>query len=260
MGSYKGLMQKIEQARRLAYPDFDKIILTPQAVQILAHLFLNPDCQSDIDLSTFITKKSVKLKHLSLHIITAAPATLAQYAKDHDKLKINERDILQCFALNHAHAIEQSHIDTTFSPSYSLTHLLNIGKIINITSTKTKKMVDVEKKANGHRITFKNVVVPNALKIFKNQKAFHHFGVVIAIANTPNLVKLAHKITAEQKKQYFIYKMNQRAGKNKKIIINMQDKTIFQKNVMGKIIAGLNTPSSPPNINNIRKGKITFSK
>ena len=278
-------VKKIEQARRLAFPDFDKISLGPKAVRVLANLFLNPDCQTDIDLSKFIKHKSIKLNQISPHIITAAPSTIAQYAKDHNKKRINQNDILKCFAIDHAQAIKDNCIDVSFSPCYSLSHILNVGRIIKIKqvhpvrgrfSSKTvrvsernsasngvqeKKIVDLEKKVKDQVIIFKNILVPFDLKVFKNQQVFYHFGVVVALAHTPKLIGLANEIKKQQKKEHFIYKMNQRAKKRRKLIIDAQDKTIFHEDLMEKIILG-NQGIEPakPDFKTTGKRKIVLQK
>ncbi len=261
MGDFRKLIKRIEQARRLAFPKFDRITLSPKAVQILANLFLNPDCRSDIDLTKFAKDKPVKLNQISAHIITAAPNTLAKYAQDHYKVRISESDILKCFALDHAKAIQENRIDIKLSPSYGLAHLLNISRVIKIKEIQEKKFIDLEKRIGAHTIIFKNVLVPDNLQVFKNQEVFHHFGIVVAAANTPRLIKLVDKIKREQKKEYFIYKMNQGVTKERKLIINTQDKADFHENLMEKIIVGNKKIKPPqPNLKDISKGKVIFSK
>ena len=254
------LIKNVEKVRRLAFPEFDQIILEPKAIQVLANLFLNPDCRSDIDLAKFIGPKPVKLSQISPHIITAAPSTLAKYAQDHQQLNITEQDILKCFALDHAEAIQANQLDIKFSPTYGLSHLLNISQVVKIKEIQRKKFVDLEKKFNNQKIFFKNILVPNNLEILKGQKVFHHFGVVVTIVDTPSLTKIANQIKKQQKENCFIYKKNQ-VTSLKKSIVDSKDKILFHENLMEKILVGCKRTRSPRlNLKNLSQGKITFTK
>lgn len=234
MDTFSQLIKTVEKARRLAFLKFDQITLDPEAVQILANLFLNPDCKSNIDLSKFISSEPVKLNQLSPHIITAAPSTLAKYAQDHHKLNITGSDILRCFALDHVKNIQDDKIRS--SSSQKLSHLLNVGRVIKSKKIGRKKIVDLEKNFDNEKIFFKNIFIPDNLEIFKNQEVFYHFGVVVAAVNNQKLVKLANEIKVEQIKNCSIYRINREAKRKTKSIIDSQNKNYFHGNLMEKIL------------------------
>ena len=234
MDIFLQLIKNIEKARRLAFPEFDQITLEPRAVQILANLFLNPDCKSNIDLSKFISPEPVKLNQLSPHIITAAPSTLAKYAQDHQQLNITENDILRCFALDHVKTVQVDKI--RFSSSQKLSHLLNIGQVVKSKKIGRKKIVDLEKIFNNQKILFKNIFIPDNLEIFKNQEVFYHFGVVVAVVKNQKLAELSDEIKVKQIKNHSIYRINREAKEKSKSIIDSQNKTLFHENLMEKII------------------------
>ena len=212
MGKFGESIKKIEEARRLTFPEFDRIVLKSAAVRVLAHLFLSPDCRANVDLAKFADKEQVKLSQISAHILTAAPSALAKYAQEHHKLIISQADILECFALDHARTIKMNQLDTKFSPAYALAHLLNISQVIKIKKVQGKIFVDLKRKFDTSQIVFKNVLVPDDLRVLKNQEVFHHSGVAVAVANTPTLIELADKIKLAQEKDEFIYEISQKAA------------------------------------------------
>ncbi len=248
----------LEQARRQAFPDFDRISLEPAAMRILANLFVNPDCNSDADLAGFVTQDSVLLKQISLHIITAAPSTLAKYAQDHNRLEILEEDILRCFALDHAEALQENKIDRKYSPAYALAHLLNVCRVDGLRNLGKRQLVRLVKETAQGRITFSDVVVPENMKLKIGQLVFQHFGVVVALAHNNHLVKLAETIEKKQREHFFTGRINQQTANE---IIDSQDKRLFHENLLEKIIKGKsNLKKVKLKAEKTAKGKIIFQK
>lgn len=246
------ILQKIRQN---TFSDYNKITLDRESLRLLSYLFLNPDCQSDIDLFS-LPGENIRLFDLGQHIITAAPATLAKYAQQKKLLHLNKMDILQCFAVEHAVDIHNNKIDLKNNPYYALAHLLNYSRVKKIVFFSKKKFAWLESTLPWGKIIFKKVIIPETLDVDINDFVFHHFGVVVDRDNKKN--KLANIIYQKQiNNTYIVDWIKQTIVKN--IVIDFSDQSIFQQNVVDNI---LHPQQVKPIINpqDIEMGKIKFQK
>jgi hypothetical protein len=230
------IIKNLEKARRLAFSDFEKIELEPSAVKVLINFFLHPGCKSDISLATFLTDNPVRLFEVSSHIITAFPSQLAMFAKRKEITKIADVDLLECFAIDHADVVEENQASLLFEPSYALAHVLTIGTVANTRNTENRHLVDLQVKVCDKKVKFSHVLVPANITVKKGQTVFHHFGVVVASADTKELKSLAKKLQKEQNKKTFLQEIvRQVLGKNIEDI-DYAKEAFFKVDMAGQII------------------------
>lgn len=201
------IIQNLEKARRLAFPSFAKIVLEPSAVRLLVNLFLHPGCKSDINLAKFLTGRPVNLTEISPHIITAFPSQLAKFAAKKKKTRINQEDLLECFALDHVDSVAENQKSLLFEPAYALAHVLTIGKVKSLQNLENRNLAEILVKVCEQELTFKHVLVPLDLPVKINQVVFHHFGVVVAKADNQKLKNLARQLQKRQNKKGFLQKI-----------------------------------------------------
>lgn len=217
-------IKAVEKIRRLSYKDFDNIELSSEAMQLVANLFLNPDCMTDINLESFVADKKVKLSDFAKHIITAAPSTLAKYATEHNKLFLKRDDIIECFTIDHLQALADNKMDKIKNPSYALAHVMSLATVKNIRKHKGYILVDLKQ----NRIIYKNILVPTNVRIKLNDLVWHHFGVVIDKATTKD-----YQIFYDQQQQNYFWYLYNNVKKN---LINFADIGRFKKDVIGGVI------------------------
>jgi len=227
------IIQNLEKARRLAFPSFAKIVLEPSAVRLLVNLFLHPGCKSDINLAKFLTGQPVNLTEISPHIITAFPSQLAKFASKKNKIRISENDLLECFALDHVNSVEENQKSLLFEPAYALAHVLTIGKVKSLQTLENRHLAEVLVKVCEHEITFKHVLVPLDLPVRVNQVVFHHFGVVVAKADSQALKNLASQLQKRQNKKGFLQKITKQIVSKS---IDFAKSAFFKVDMAGQII------------------------
>lgn len=230
------IVKNLEKSRRLSFPDFENITLEPEAVKILVHLFIHPGCKSDINLATFVTGKSVLLSALSSHIITAFPSQVASFAKRKGITTVSAADLLECFALDHADAVEENVEALSMSPSYALAHVLTVGTVTDSKQIDQRQLVELDVSVAGNTVQFSHVLVPNGLNVAKKQIVFHHFGVVVATAEEEDLKIFAKKLTVEQAKKLFIEKTVKQVIGSSKGNIDYAKEAFFKVDMTGKLI------------------------
>ncbi len=231
------IIQNLEKARRLAFSDFERIVLEPSAVKVLINLFLHPGCKSDINLVSFLKNKSVKLSEISPHIITAFPSQLASFAARKGIAIISQAELLECFAVDHADAVEENQAALLMNPSYALAHVLTIGVVAKVRKTEHRQLVDLQVKACGKIVKFSHVLVPADITVRAGQTVFHHFGVVVASADTKVLKLLSRRLQREQNKKMFMQKIvRQVLGKNIEDI-DYAKESFFKVDMTGQIIS-----------------------
>lgn len=206
MPKSKDIINILEKARRLTFSSFEEIILEPRTVKVLINLFLHPGCKSDISLAKFLTNKSVLLSDISPHIITAFPSQIASYAERKGITEISEVDILECFALDHADAVDKNQAALLMSPAYALAHVLTTGIVGKVSHTANRQLVDLQVKICNQTVNFSHVLVPADMAVRYQHTVFHHFGVVVSVANTKKLKTLARQLQREQNKKSFLQK------------------------------------------------------
>lgn len=202
----KQIIKNLEAARRMTFSGFDKIIIQPEAVRILVNLFLHPGCKSDINLAKFLTNMPVRLADISPHIITAFPSSLAAYAQKKRITNISAADLLECFALDHADSVEENQMHINMNPSYALAHVLTVGKVINLKNHDQRQLADLQIEICGRQVQFSRVLVPADIFAPVNSVVFHHFGVVVAPADSVELKLLAVKLQQQQSQKFFLQK------------------------------------------------------
>ena len=222
----KQLIDNLQKARSLAFPDFNRIKLTRPAVTLLTRLFLNPDCVADIDFRKLATSRpQLFLKDIAKHIVTAAPVTLAQYCQTHQKLLIDENDIICCFGLDHIDSVAANKVHLIDNPQTALAHILTAGQVKSMKDN----LVNLEiKSGEAKTVELKNVLKPKELEIKKGQMVWQHYGVIIDQADD-----LADEILFGQAEKDYFQKM---LGQNKKKTIDFADKSVFKKDLIGGII------------------------
>lgn len=245
----------LQKVRQKTFPNYHKITLDRSALRLIGYLFLNPDCQADIDLFS-LPGKVVKLSDLGQHIITAAPSTLAKYAQQKNLLHLTKSDILLCFALEHATDIHDNKIDIKNNPYYALAHLLNFSQVKKINFFSQQKFANLESSFPWGKIIFKKVLIPTSLKVSENDFVYHHFGVIVAKENKAD--RLATKIYRQQINNSLITQWSKETIR-KKIIIDFAEQNIFQQNVVDKILhpQKVKVITKPQDID---QGKIKFQK
>ncbi|MDD5039988.1 MAG: hypothetical protein PHY34_02450 [Patescibacteria group bacterium] len=227
------IIKNLEKARRLAFKNFGTIIFEPEAVEILVRAFLHPGCKSDINLAKFLTGKPVSLTDISPHIITAFPSQAARFAQRKGIRVITGADLLECYALDHADAIEENLEHLQMQPAYALAHLLTIGTAKQCRSVEQRQLADIEVTVTGARVKFSHVLVPRELTVRVGSVVFHHFGVVLAVASTPVLRDLARSLQRRQNGKAFVQKLSRQVfGKN----IDYAKESFFRVDMAGKII------------------------
>ena len=230
------IIQNLEAARRLAFPDFEKIVLEPAAVRILVHAFLHPGCKADVNLATFLTGAPVLLSDISPHIITAFPSQVALFARRKGTTTVSAADLLECYALDHADQVEENQIALAMEPSYALAHVLTIGTVKNIRGVGIRQLIDLEALVCRQRVTFSHVLVPTGVSVKNNSVVFHHFGVVLAAADTKALRLLARKLQLEQNKKSFLRKITKQIIGANISSIDYAKESFFKVDMTGKLI------------------------
>ncbi|OGY89519.1 MAG: hypothetical protein A3B30_01750 [Candidatus Komeilibacteria bacterium RIFCSPLOWO2_01_FULL_52_15] len=246
------IINKLQTARRKKFATYDEIFLSADAVPIFARLFINPDCQTDIDLAS-LKGHEVQLSFLGDHIITAAPSTLAAYAERHKKTILSAEDLLHCFALEHAHDVAHNHIAERTSPAYALAHILQLSRVASLSSTDDGTTASLSLPTLWGSILFRHVLVPRDLTVTRRMWVYHHFGVIVAAATDQ---QFASRIVELQKTDDFIASLG-RTVRRKRIVVDFGDASLFGKDVLGMILR----PSRNPIITNpgdLMNGKIAF--
>jgi hypothetical protein len=230
------IINKLEQARRLAFPSFEKITLQPEAVKVLVNLFLHPGCKSDINLAKFLTGVPVKLSEVSPHIITAFPSQVAKFATRKGITDITAASLLECFALDHTDAVEENQRVLGMEPSYALAHVLTVGKIMAIQQAGIRQLCSLQVTVCNEPVGFSHILIPAGVTVVVGQKVFHHFGVVVETVSTPSLAMLAMKLQKEQDKKSFMKKtIKQVIGADVKVI-DYSKEAFFKIDMTGNII------------------------
>lgn len=227
------IIQNLEKARRLAFPSFAKIVLEPSAVRLLVNLFLHPGCKSDINLAKFLTGQPVNLTEISPHIITAFPSQLAKFASRKKKTIINQEDLLECFSLDHVDSVAENQQSLLFEPAYALAHVLTIGKVKCLQNLENRNLAEILVKVCEQEIVFKHVLVPLDLPVKVNQVVFHHFGVVVAKADTLDLKNLGRQLQKRQNKKGFLQKITKQIVSES---IDFAKEAFFKVDMTGQII------------------------
>jgi len=231
----RNIIINLEKARRLAHPDFETIVLEPEAVRILVHLFIHPGCKSDINLATFATGVPVPLSAISPHIITAFPSQVASFAQRTGITEISAAHLLECFALDHADAVEENAELIGMPPAYALAHVLTTGTVTHAQRVGQRQLVELEVVLAGGAVHFSHVLVPPGLQAAKEQTVFHHFGVVVAAAGSERLKTFARRLAREQQRKSFIQKtMKQVLGSRQPI--DYAKESFFKTDMAGKIL------------------------
>lgn len=230
------VITNLEKARRLAFENFEDIVMEPEAVQILVHLFIHPGCKSDINLASFANGKSIPLADISSHIITAFPSQVAKYAHAKQVTRITGVDLLECFALDHVDAVEENIKHLMMEPSYALAHVLTIGKVIKVQHIEQRQLVTIEVSLSGKKIVFSHILVPSTLSVIQGQTVFHHFGVIVAVADSIQKKTLARNLQREQSQKAFLQTtLKQVLGKDIQDI-DYAKEAFFKVDMTGKII------------------------
>lgn len=250
----KTIIDKLQAVRRKTSPDYDNIILDESAVPIFARLFLNPDCQTDIDLFA-LTGKDVKLSYLGDHIITAAPSTLAQYAQRARTTRLTAEHLLRCFALDHAHDVHDNHMAEKKNPAYALAHILSLSRVTALQSAHENEEVTatLTQPTAWGSINFKHVLVPRDMHVAKNEWVYHHFGVIVGTASDQ---RFAATLLVLQKKDDFIANLG-KTVKRKRMTVDFGTASLFGKDILGMLLR----PAKNEIIKNpgdLTHGKITF--
>jgi hypothetical protein len=230
------IVGNLEKARRLAFPTFDKIVLEPEAVQILVNLFIHPGCKADINLAKFLTGQPVLLAEISPHIITAFPSTVASYAIKKGITTIRGVDLLECFAIDHTDRVEEHVAMLAMNPSYALAHVLTIGTITSIQHIDIRKLATIEVKVCGQPVLFSHALVPGNIATAIGATVFHHFGVAVATADTPALKKLAHWLQTNQNKKSFLRQTVKQVLGGHIESIDYAKESFFKVDMTGKLI------------------------
>lgn len=230
------IIGKLEQARRLAFPEFENIVLQPEAVQVLVNLFLHPGCKSDINLAKYLTGLPVKLSEVSPHIITAFPSQVAKFAARKGITTITSADLLECFALDHTDAVEENQRVLGMEPSYALAHVLTIGTARSVKSLELRQLATLDVVVCKEQVEFSHVLVPSGLTLKVGQKVFHHFGVVVATVSSPSLALLAMKLQKEQDKKSFMKKTIKQVIGADVQTIDYAKEAFFKVDMAGNII------------------------
>lgn len=230
------IIEKLEQARRLAFPSFDKITLQTEAVKVLVNLFLHPGCKSDINLAKFLTGTPVKLSDISPHIITAFPTQVAKYAGRKGITDITAADLLECFALDHTDAVEENQRVLGMEPSYALAHVLTVATVQSVHQMELRALATLQVTVCKEPVTFSHVLAPSGMSVVKGQKVFHHFGVVVATVSSPNLAMLAMKLQKEQDRKSFMKKTIKQVVGADVQTIDYAKASFFRVDMTGNII------------------------
>jgi len=246
------IINKLQHARRNAFTDYDSITLDSPALKVFARLFVNPDCQTDIDLFS-LEKPQVKLSYLGDHIITAAPSTIAQFAQKRKLTHITDEELLSCFALDHAHDVHENKVAEQKSAFYALAHILHASRISKLKNIDGAQTAELELKTGWGSIVFKHVVVPYDMNVTVGENVFHHFGVIVAHAKNK---KFAQTIAKHQKQDSFIQQLGRDAAK-KKVVIDFANESIFKKDVLGQMMKPHKTKEIK-NPGDIKNNKVMF--
>lgn len=229
----QNIIKNLEKARRLSFPNFDNIVLQSEAVKVLVNLFLHPGCITDINLARFLTGHNVYLIEISPHIITAFPSQLAKFARRKRKFEISQNDLLECYALDHADSVSENQKSLLFEPSYALAHILTIGNVKCLRNFEGRNLTDIIVKVCQQEILFKNVLVPADMPVKLSQTVLHHFGVVVAKADSKVLKNLAMKLQKKQNKKEFLNKITRQVIG---LDVDFAKSSFFKFDMTGKII------------------------
>jgi len=227
----KIIIKKLQAVRASTFIDYQDITLDRDALEIVAHLFFNPECQSDIDLMT-LPGEVIKLKSLGEHIITAGPSTLAKFANNHSIKHLTKSDLLKCFALDHARDVKDNKVIENRNAFYALAHILNVSQTVKVYALANSTACQLRTKTIWGGIIFKHVIIVPNLDIKIGEFVYHHFGVVVARADNKQLAK---EIVSLQKGNEFMSKLFRQAGQ-KDVVIDFSSPNIFHKDVTGQIL------------------------
>lgn len=252
------LLKKLNQIRQDVLPNFAKIKLTDQAVESTSRLFLHPFCINTADLRKINPGKTVKLSTLSQYILTGFPNTICFYAAKRKKTLIKNKDILECFALDHIAGVAENKIALIYSPAYALAHILTLCRVVRIRQRKEYILADLEYQFGEKKIAFHNVFVPPDLEVKKNQNVFHHFGVIIDSERNRDLSRLARTLSQKQKEIEYLCLVT----KNTKKIIDFGQRGLYNFDLISYIIKQSKNPEYhyPIKINFDQNKKVPFSK
>jgi len=232
MSSFSPLIiTKLQEVRRKTFSSYDEITLDQSALKIFARLFVNPDCQTDLDLFS-LTEPQVKLSFLGDHIITAGPSTIAQFAERRKLKKLTAAELLTCFALDHAHDVHDNHVAEDKNAMYALAHILLPSSVTALKTINASMTATLESKTSWGMILFQHVVVPRDMHVLVGEQVYHHFGVIVAHAGNDKLGKV---LAAQQHHLEFLQQHNRDAA-NRNITIDFADERIFRKDVLGLIL------------------------
>lgn len=246
------IIHKLQDVRRKTFAEYDSIVLDADAVGVLARFFVNPDCQSDIDLFA-IHEPETKLSFLGGHIITAAPSTLAKYAEKHKLTTLTEKDILLCFALDHAHDVHDTHVADAKNPLYALAHIALPSEVIRLKKYKQAELAELRYDTLWGSVIFKNVVVPKNISVNVGDSVFQHFGVISAHAQDKRFIQ---KLIKLQQTDDFIAQLGRDAAR-KKIVIDFANTSLFHKDVLGLMLKP-RTAKTITDPGDLKRGKVIF--
>lgn len=248
------IINKLQAKRRETFQQYDAITLNQRAVKVFRNLFINPDCQADIDFAT-LTEPKVNLATLGDHIITAGPSTVAQYANKHKLMHITDADLLRCFALDHAADVHHNHVADKTNTIYAYAHILHVSRVMSVADTEGYRTAELESHTTWAPVRFMHVFIPEGMVVKKGQYVYHHFGVIVAHAHDE---KEAASITMLQKSDEFISELA-RSSAHKRIMIDFADVGIFQKNVLGQMMKP-QTVAQVKRPQDLQHGKIKFQR
>jgi len=236
MPTTQKIINNLKKARRLTFSSFEEIILEPKAVKVLINLFLHPGCKSDINLAKFLINKPVLLAEISHHIITAFPSQIASFAERKSKTVISEADILECFAIDHVDAVDKNQASLLMSPAYALAHVLTTGTVSQLRNSANRQLVDLQVKICNQTVNFSHVLVPADMMVRYQHTVFHHFGVVVSVANTRKLKMLARQLLREQNKKAFLQKTVKQVLGEHVSDIDYAKESFFKVDMTGQIL------------------------
>ena len=229
------IVERIETARRLTCSNYDEVLLTGPAVELLARIFLNPACRADTDLAGLISGETTPLPNIGRHIVTEAPITLARFAQQHNRPTLEPKDLLSCFALDHVSQVSGHHLDRRLSAAFAFSHILTVGKIRDLRIVDSETLVDLDVELAADHLDYINVFLPEGMAARVGQLAFHHMGVVVAVADTPALMDLAGSISQQQREIPDMLRWEGGAAAETSRHLDLSDSRLFGTDLTGAI-------------------------
>jgi len=250
----KEVIHKLQEDRRKNFPTYSQITLDRGALRIISHNFINPECQSDIDVMS-LKGDVVSLETLGEHVVTAAPSSLAKYGVAKGLLHLTAEDVLRYFSLEHALDVKDNKVHEKRNPYYALAHIMLVSRIEKIGEVSKRRYAHLVMSAFDCEIRFRHVVVPDDLRVCRGEMVFHHFGVIADIVRDEDL---SLEIVRSQRHEEFIREI-QWATAKKDIVIDFSSEEIFHRDVLGQILCPerVETIQKPRDIKN---GKIIYKK